>query len=412
MINPKISRVKVAIVQANFYWTYVRVFTKEDGLFGTGEAFFAPGLSSIIEDLGEILIGEDPTRTEYLVEKMRWAASGAGSLGGIIWNAITGIEAALLDLKGKIYGIPVYELLGGRLRDSVPIYVDCHGGDNLEALDVLLQPAIPDWESARAERSAQHVSKSHIEIIADARARARQMVDQGFDILKFDLDLPDSTFDSASGYSLKSSDIDWLTKFAHGLREEVGPDIGLAFDAHWRYRGIEIIKLCRELQAVDPLWIEDPFPPQDTNGFASLTELGIVPVATGENLQLRHGFVPYIEKKLCDILTPDLQKAGGLLEAKYITGMAVNKNLGLGIHMIGSPVALAASIHLATTLPNLIACEFHATDVPFFHELVRGGTSDWLIPGSGRALHEPGFGIELNEKVARKYLLDGAKYFE
>lgn len=407
----RIKHVTTAVVQANFHWTYIRVYTQDDGLHGTGEAFFAPGLQQIIEELGNFLIGEDPTRTEFLVERLRWATSGAGSLGGIIWNAISGIEAALLDLKGKIYGIPVYQLLGGKLRESVPIYVDCHGGNSLEALDVLLRPVEPAWTQVEKENISTTGSESPEVIVSASRERARQMVDLGFRILKFDLDLPGSTFDSATGYPLTARDISWLSELAHQLREEVGPEVDLAFDAHWRYRGIDIVTLCRELQSMSPLWIEDPFPPQDTQGFAALMDQGLVPIATGENLQLRHGFAPYIENRLSDVLTPDLQKAGGLIEAKYIAAAAANKNIGVGIHMIGSPVALAASTHFSISIPNLIACEFHAFDVPFFHELLVDGTEQWLKPGQGKVLEKPGFGVELNENIAKRYLLSGTTLF-
>src|SRR5690606_35270837 len=104
-----------AVDEANFHWTYERVYAEVNGgLYGTGECFFAPGLEKNISELGGILTGEDFSNTEKLVEKMRWACSGAGSSGGIIWYAISGIEAALLDLKGKYYQIPVYQLLGGK----------------------------------------------------------------------------------------------------------------------------------------------------------------------------------------------------------------------------------------------------------------------------------------------------------
>ncbi|TVR70793.1 MAG: mandelate racemase/muconate lactonizing enzyme family protein [Spirochaetaceae bacterium] len=413
----RISGLRTAVVQANFYWTYIRVYTREGGLYGTGEAFFAPGLQSIVQEFESILIGEDPTATEYLVERMRWAASGAGSLGGIIWNAITGIEAALLDLKGKIYGIPVYQLLGGKVNPVVPLYADCHGGHALEALNPLLQPVSPEWNGGSSSTTADAAAGGAAAgddpagMIRAARHRARTMVDQGFRILKFDLDIPGSTFDSAAGYSLTARDRELLLQLALQLREEVGPDVGLAFDAHWRYRTADILTLARDLESINPLWLEDPLPPQDTGGFARLRMQTAVPIATGENLQLRHGFAPYIEGQLCDVICPDVQKSGGLVETKYIAAWAVSRNLALAIHMIGSPLALAASTHLAVTLPNLIACEFHASDVPFFHDLVAEGTEEWFRPGEALVLDRPGFGVELNEKTLARYRVNGTQVF-
>src|SRR5688500_11275736 len=140
----KITKIRSAVVRANFNWTYARVYT--DSGHGTGECVFAPGLPQMIDEFEAILVGEDPRNIEKLVEKMRWAASGTGSLGGIVWNAITGIEAALWDLKGKLTNLPVYQLLGGKFRDRVSIYLDCHAAGALECLSTLLQPTPRSWE--------------------------------------------------------------------------------------------------------------------------------------------------------------------------------------------------------------------------------------------------------------------------
>ena len=167
----------------------------------------------------------------------------------------------------------------------------------------------------------------------------------------------------------------------------------------------------RELEAVSPLWIEDPVPPHDLDGFRHVRSHTSAPIATGENLQLRNGFAPLFRGGACDIIQPDLQKVGGLIEAKYIASWAVHYNLGIAVHMIGSPIALAASVHFATTVPNLIACEYHASDVPFFHDLVEGGTDSWFGDGRAVAPEAAGFGVELNETVAERYLLHGSTLF-
>lgn len=412
--TPRIVRVASATIQANFNWTYVRVYTKEGGLYGTGECFFAPGLPQIIAELGAVLEGEECTATERLIERLRWAASGAGSLGGIVWNAITGIEAALLDLKGKVFGLPVYQLLGGRLNAEVPVYVDCHGGHALEALDNLLQPVTPRWanEPETSPASAQHSTlPDRTSITTAACERALEMREAGYSMMKFDLDIPGTSFDAASGYTLTTADRAWLVDMAMRLRETVGPDVGLAFDAHWRYRASDIVAVAKDLEPMNPLWIEDPVPPHDLAGFRHVRAHTSVPIATGENLQLRSGYAALFREGACDIIQPDLQKVGGLIEAKYIAAWAVYHNLGVAVHMIGGPIAMAASVHFATTVPNLIACEYHASDVPFFHELAMGGTASWFSGGRACTPDSPGLGVELNEGVAERYLLDGSSLF-
>jgi len=404
----KITKISTAVVEANFNWTYVRVYSDaEGGLYGTGECFFAPGLEKIIHEFEEILIGEDFTDTERLVEKMRWAASGAGSLSGIIWNAITGIEAALLDLKGKYFGLSVYQLLGGKFRERVRIYLDCHAGDSLEALSTLLQPRTPNWLNHKTNENLSPEDEAEASAV-----RAKEMAELGYTALKFDLDLPGSTFDSAEGYSLKNSDIDWMVNLVEKIRTAVGPDIDLAFDAHWRYRANEIVKVARLIEPYNILWLEDPLPPHDERGLEYLKNQTVTPIATGENLQLRQGFWNLIVKDLCAIITPDFQKAGGLLEGKKIADMAAAANKVVAPHMIGSPLALMASAHLSMSIPNFLACEFHAHDVPFFHELLMDGTDGWFKPGWVTPNDKPGFGIELNEKVVKKYLLQGSGCFE
>lgn len=403
-----IIKVSTAIVKANFEWTYIRVYSDLDGgVYGTGECFFAPGIERIIAAFGDILVGEDFRNVEKLVEKMRWAASGTGSLGGIIWNAISGIEAALWDLKGKTLGLPVWQLLGGKFRDSVRIYLDCHAAGALDCLSPLLQPSAPPWESERPPAML-----SPTQIIEASAERARQMVSLGYTALKFDLDLPGSTFDSASGYTLRGDDIDWMVRLAHTLRDAIGSNIDLALDAHWRYRSHEILQVARQLEPCRLIWLEDPVPPGDEASLRYLRQHTTTPIATGENVQLRQGFLNLIVDDLCDIVTPDLQKVGGLAEARKIADMCATAYKAVAWHMIGSPLALMASAHAALTVPNFLMCEFHAHDVPFFHDLVDGGTEGWFQPGWLTPTDAPGFGIELSEQVGRRYRLPGSTWFD
>ncbi len=405
----KITRLRTAVVEANFQWTFVRIYSDGDGgLHGTGECFFAPGLTAIIEEFETILIGEDFRNIERLVEKMRWAATGAGSIGGIVWNAITGIEAALWDLKGKALGLPVYELLGGRFRNQARIYLDCHADGALEALSPLLQPHTPVWEKAGGGCGGLDRG----EIIEASAERARLMAELGYTALKFDLDLPDTRFDSPEGYVLTSRDMDWMIGLIHEVRKAVGGDVDLAFDAHWRYRPNEILQVMREVEECRLLWLEDPVPPHDLDSLGYLRAHTSTPIGTGENLQLRHGFRDLIQRDLADVVAPDLQKAGGLAEARKIAAMADLFNKPIAPHMIGSPLALMASCHFAVTIPNFLACEFHAHDVPFTHDLIDGGTADWFRPGWVTVPERPGYGIELNEREARRYAVSGSRWFD
>ena len=401
---PLIRRISSAVVQANFEWTYVRVFSADS--YGTGECFFAPGLQAIVERFNPVLAGEDFRNIDHLVEKMRWAASGAGSSAGLVWNAITGIEAALWDLKAKHYNMPVWQLLGGKFRDSARIYLDCHAAGSLECLDSLLQTSAPPWAGA-----TQPAPSDRDEIIRLSAERARHMAALGYTALKFDLDLPGTHFSSSTGYPITSRDVDWMSRLAHSIREAIGPDVDLAFDAHWRYRAADILQVARELESCRLMWLEDPVPPLDEAGLRYLRTHTSTPIATGENLQLREGFRNLIQHDLCDIVTPDLQKAGGLAEARHIAALAHTANKAFAPHMIGSPLALLAAAHFSLTIPNFLVCEFHSHDVPFFHDLVQGGTGSFFRHGWVTPTDTPGFGVEIDESVARRYQLPGSSWF-
>jgi L-alanine-DL-glutamate epimerase-like enolase superfamily enzyme len=157
------------------------------------------------------------------------------------------------------------------------------------------------------------------------------------------------------------------------------------------------------------MWLEDPVPPDDVRSLAYLRQHARTPIGTGENLQLRAGFWPLLVNDLVDVVTPDLQKVGGLAEGRKIADMSATANKPVAFHMIGSPLALIASAHLALTIPNFMVCEFHAHDVPFFHDLA--DTEGWFRHGWVTPSDKPGFGLELNERVGRKYRLPGTEWF-
>ncbi|MEJ1971861.1 MAG: enolase C-terminal domain-like protein [Lacunisphaera sp.] len=166
------------------------------------------------------------------------------------------------------------------------IYLDCHAAGALECLSPLLQPTTPKWQRPSHEKALGR----NATITASAE-RAVAMAKLGYTALKFDLDLPGSTFDSATGYTLKSADIDWMVGLATAIRAAVGPDIDLAFDAHWRYRPNEILQVAKELESCRLLWLEDPLPPHDEKSLAYLRSHTTTPIGTGENLQLRDGLL-------------------------------------------------------------------------------------------------------------------------
>ena len=391
----------------NFPWNYIRIYTDDAaGLYGTGECFLTPGFAGILEDFIPLLIGGNISRPKEIVNMLRSAASGAGSDGGLAVNVITGIEAALLDAYGKYAGVSLAQLFGGRLRDSVRVYADCHGGSSLETLNEVLQPMHFDWAG---ESDDSENPEDEIRLSAE---RARMMKKEGYDFLKFDLDVPGSRFDSAVGYPLSSGELDWMVNLVAAVRDAAGPETEIAFDAHWRYRPKEMLRFAREAEPYRLAWLEDPVPASDIEGLEFIRSRTTTPVATGENHQRIGGFKPLINHAACDVVTPDLQKSGGLYESAAVVTLAGEANMAFAPHMIGSPLAMMTTAQFSSTFSNFLAMEFHGADVPFYGDLVTPHWDSWYSPGSVSLTDAPGIGVELNPAVVRRYLRSGSRAFQ
>ena len=422
----KITDVRTAVVEANYDWTFIRVYTDE-GTTGIGESFLAPGLTGIIAELKPLLIGEDPRNVDRLWSKMRWAASGAGSMGGIIYNAISGIEAALWDVVGKHYGAPIHDLLGGKYRDRVRVYADCHAGEALEALTPIMLARQPKWVEAEVGEPTAGAAAinhpAHGRAYGDASAdevftpemyadRARQVVEEmGFTALKFDLDVPNPyTQDTHSG-TLTRAEVKFMASLVEAVREAVGDTIDLAFDCHWRYNVSDALRLAYELEPYGLMWLEDPVPPENIGAMRRVTQGTKTPIASGENYYLRYGFREILETGALDVIAPDLQKVGGLLEARKIADMADTHYVAVAPHCIASPVGTIASAHVATAIPNYVALEWHGMSVPFWDDMVTGLDGPVIRDGYLKVPEGPGLGVDLNEEVARRYAKEGEPFF-
>lgn len=410
----RITDLRTAVVEGNFDWTYVRLYTNTDE-YGTGESFMAPGLTAILAEFKDVLIGEDPRNVDRLWNKMRWAASGAGSVAGIIYNAITGIETALLDLVGKHYRVPVWQLLGGRYREKVRIYVDCHGGEALESLSPLLVARPASWVPLEKQN---YVKRGYFDPADEDDGtpenyalRARKMVANGFTALKFDLDLPQLHKKDPYNRAISNAEIDYMINLVKATREAVGDEIDLAFDCHWRYNVTDVIKIAQGVEPYRLLWLEDPTPPENPGAMRLVRQSTRTPIATGENLYLRHGFRELLEQQAISLAAPDLQKVGGLMEARRIADMAETYYVALAPHNISSPLGTVAAAHLSAAIPNFACLEFHAHDVPFWADLVTGRDSPVVQDGTISLSDKPGLGVELNEEVARRYSKAGELFF-
>jgi len=308
--------------------------------------------------------------------------------------------------------VPVWQLLGGQFRDRIRVYADCHAGEGLESYGPALLPREPAW--FRVERAKKKQTSDMDDSLSPTAFanRARQAIARGFDFLKFDLDAIHGQPVDILTRPATSREIEQMTEVVSVLREAVGSDVEIALDCHWRYNLNDALKIARALEPFNVAWLEDALPPESVDGFRILRESTSVPICTGENLYLREGFKPLLEQYAVNIVSPDFQKAGGLLEAKRIADLAALYEIPVAPHNISSPLGTIASCQVCSTLTNFMVLEFHGQDVPFWEDLVTGAPKPLIRNGSIHVPSRPGLGVELNEAVAKQYAKAGEPFFE
>ena len=359
-------------------WVLVKV-TTDEGLVGIGEAYHGAGVHQIAVDprLGRALIGQDPRNVDKLFRDMMGSMSASGYYQGAVMSAISGIEMALWDIAGQSCGVPIWQLLGGRFRDRIRIYNDCHAGDD---------------ETPEAYA-----------------AKAREVEARGFTAIKFDIDPLPSRRDRYNR-CIGNADIAHYIEVVTAVRQALDPDTDLAIDAHWAYAPVDILKIAYAFEDLNLLWLEDPIPAENVEAMARVKAATRTPICTGENFYTRFGFRDLIQNQAADIISPDLAKAGGLSEGKRIADLADMYYMPLAPHNICGPVGTYAACHACAAVPNFLVLEFHHLDQEFWYDLVEEGP---LIVDGHIALGDvPGLGLTVNEEVARRHAVDILGYFD
>ncbi len=373
----KITHVGTLLLQP-FPWVLVRVKT-DSGLVGLGEAYHGAGVHQIAVDprLTRALIGQDPLNVDKLFRDMMRSMSASGYYQGAVMSAISGIEMALWDIAGQALGCPIWQLLGGRFRDKIRVYNDCHAGDD-------------ETPQAYAQK-------------------AKEVEARGFSAIKFDIDpLPDRR--DPYNRCISNDHIHHYVEIVTAIREALDRNTDLAIDAHWAYAPVDIIKVAQAFESLDLLWLEDPVPAENVEAMKKVKEASRTPICTGENFYTRFGFRELIHTQAADIVSPDMAKAGGLAEGKRIAEMADLYYMPLAPHNICGPVGTFAMTHVCAAVPNFLALEFHHLDNAVWENLVVEGP---LIEDGHIATGEkPGLGLTLNEDVARENAVDILGFFD
>ena len=379
----KITEIKTTIIEGSYPWVYVRVATDE-GLYGLAEAYPIRGVIDVLHrQLEELLIGQDPLAIEPLYNHLLERTPGQSS-GGTTLAAISAVEIALWDIKGKALGVPVYQLLGGAYRNRLRLYADVGHGTNMD---------------------------DTIEAWAD---RAKEGLADGFSAIKFDIDhsADEHNLDPVNrGLSL--AELDKMEALLAAAREAAGPDLDICVDCHGLYNVRDALLLAERLAPYNLMFLEDPVPPENIEAMAKVSAGTPIPICTGEFLHRRDGFRALIEDQACDMLHIDAASTGGLLEAKKIADMADLYYMPCAFHNIVSPLGLAATAHLAAATRNLHTMElpYHADQVPWRWEIV-AGDQPLVEDGFFNVPQAPGIGIEIDPDIARAHLRPGYTFFD
>jgi L-alanine-DL-glutamate epimerase-like enolase superfamily enzyme len=380
-----ITGIETMAVAGNFTWGIVKVET-DAGVYGLGETFRAEAALDMAGRMDVDLVGENPLDTSRIRELLEQRYTGTGRIGQA---AFTAIETACYDIKGKLLDVPVYELLGGKYRDEIKIYCDTHAGESL-------------GEASVHDPTEMYTPESY------ARA-AREVVDEGFEALKFDLDVPTHTEYDEANRRMDNAALEHKVNLVEAVRDEIGYDVDLGMDLHWNFTVETAVRLGKKLEPYDLAWLEDPVPPEKTEAQKRVTEAIDLPVLSGENFVTTTQFNKAAREGVFDIAAPDVNKCGGLGEYVDIATVCDLYGVPLASHNISSPLGTVAGAHVSAAVPNFLCMEWHSRDVPWWNEMVDRveGSGPILEDGSIDLPEGPGLGVELNRDRCAEYSVDG-----
>jgi galactonate dehydratase len=363
-----ITRVSTSVVDAGDRdWVFVRVDTDEPGLFGWGESslgWHTRAVVGAVGDLEPLLVGQDPRPVERL-----WHAMVRGPFfkgGAVMTSAVSGIDQALWDIKAKALGVPLFELLGGPVRDRVRTYVNLGSELGGDARD-------PNaWAEA-----------------------AREARKRGFDAMK--------VYPVAPARPLEGTAFVRETEELVGVvRDAAGEDADVMVDLHGRTSPAMAIRIGHALEPYRPWWLEEPCQPGSVDAVADVARALPIPIATGERLVTRHEFKDLLDERACAIVQPNVCYCGGVSEFRRIAALAETAMVTVAPHNPNGPIGTMVSLHLALALPNVLILEHVREDVPWRSEIVDEAfeTRDGYADPPTR----PGIGAELVEDVAAAHV--------
>ncbi len=361
---------------------FILIKVTSNNIFGWGECYAPPfhpsSVKKMIQDVADrFVIDSDPYKTESLFRKI-YSSGYNQRPDTTLMSILSGIEMACWDIIGKDLNKPIYELLGGLVREKLRSYT-------------YLYPSKKDKNNVYEDPEL-------------AAERALEYTKLGFTAVKFDPVGPYTIYDPRH-LSLKS--LSFFEKFVSTIRNAVGDKCDILLGTHGQMTFSSAIRLAKKLERYDPLWFEEPVPPDNIDSMALVASKTSIPIATGERLSTKYEFAKVIEKKAASIIQFNLGRVGGILEAKKIAAIAEAHGVQIAPHLYCGPIVAAANIQIATCIPNFLILESIKKMDGFYAEILTKPIQwdqGYVIPSK-----EPGLGVEINEDVARKYPYKGEK---
>lgn len=353
-------------------WVFLKIDTDE-GISGWGEPLMenrADTVMTAVREISEYLIGKDPMRIEDHYQVLTRSTFYRG--GPVLMSAISGIEQALWDIKGKFYGAPVHDLLGGACRDKIRVY---------------------GWVGGDRPRN-----------VAEAALKRR---DEGLTAIKMNATDEMNYIDS---FVKVTEAVDRLA----AAREAVGPDFGIGLDFHGRVHKAMAKVLVKEMEPFHPMFIEEPVTPENNDALREIAQHTTIPLATGERMYTRWGFKQLLKDGVIDIIQPDLSHAGGILEVRKLAAMAETFDVAVAPHCPLGPLCLASSLQLDFCTPNAIIQEqslgIHYNGNVELLDYVKNPEFFKIENGFIAVKNTPGLGVEIDEEKVRHAALTGHNY--
>ena len=402
----------VDIVGAPMHCTLLRIETNQ-GITGYGEV--RDGASKLYAQmLKRLLIGENPCNIDKIFRRIKQFGGMSRQAGGVC-----GVELALWDIAGKAYGIPVYQMLGGKFRDKVRMYCDT----DVDGKDTGLN--MGDALKKRVEKHGYTMLKMDLginqlwdvegglsapvgfldeyhhtaEMAREAKARGDKAAARWWANRSYDQNNIAHPF---TGIHITKKGFDYLEK---EVRSVIGYEIPLSID-HFGHIGVEdCIKLANRLEDYNMCWLEDMIPWQLTEQYVRLHNASTTPIATGEDIYLLENFKPLLDNRAVSIIHPDILSSGGIYETKKIGDSAAECGVAMALHMAETPVACLAAVHVAAATNNFLGLEFHSNDVDWWSDMVKDTEKPRIVDGFMAVPEKPGIGIdELDDEVLKEHI--------